>query len=92
MNDNKETVLKVTDFGLSKFVGEQSLMKTLCGTPTYLAPEILTSMGMGGYTKVGLWLGIISQGPGCRGCLTKLLIDFSFTSLISVSNFIYPID
>lgn len=61
MNDDKETILKVTDFGLSKFVGEQSLMKTLCGTPTYLAPEILTSMGMGGYTKaVDCWsLGVI---------------------------------
>ncbi|XP_071481598.1 serine/threonine-protein kinase Chk2-like [Diadema antillarum] len=61
MNDSKETVVKVTDFGLSKFVGEQSLMKTLCGTPTYLAPEILTSMGMGGYTKaVDCWsLGVI---------------------------------
>ncbi|XP_030831152.1 serine/threonine-protein kinase Chk2-like [Strongylocentrotus purpuratus] len=61
MSDDKETILKVTDFGLSKFVGEQSLMKTLCGTPTYLAPEILTSMGMGGYTKaVDCWsIGVI---------------------------------
>ena len=39
-SDNEETLIKVTDFGLSKFVGEQSLMKTLCGTPSYLAPEV----------------------------------------------------
>ena len=57
----EEAVIKVTDFGLSKFVGENSLMKTLCGTPTYLAPEILNNAGMGGYTKaVDCWsLGVI---------------------------------
>lgn len=52
MTGDNETILKVADFGLSKFVGEQSLMQTHCGTPFYLAPEILTSMSMGGYTKV----------------------------------------
>ena len=51
----------MTDFGLSKFVGENSLMKTLCGTPSYLAPEILLSAGTSGYSKaVDLWsLGVI---------------------------------
>ena len=36
-------------------------MKTLCGTPSYLAPEVLTSAGTGGYTKaVDCWsLGVI---------------------------------
>jgi hypothetical protein len=28
--------IKVSDFGLSKVVGEDQLMKTLCGTPQYL--------------------------------------------------------
>jgi serine/threonine-protein kinase Chk2 len=52
----EESVIKVTDFDLSQFVGENSLMKTLCGTPTYLAPEIITNAGMGGYTKaVDCW-------------------------------------
>ena len=31
-----DTNIKVTDFGLSKVVGEDQLMKTLCGTPQYL--------------------------------------------------------
>lgn len=59
--DEKETLIKVTDFGLSKFVGETSLMKTLCGTPSYLAPEVLESAGLGGYSKaVDCWsLGVI---------------------------------
>ena len=54
-------VVQITDFGLSKVVGEQSLMKTLCGTPSYLAPEVLVNCGTGGYSKaVDLWsLGVI---------------------------------
>lgn len=52
---------QITDFGLSKVVGEQSLMKTLCGTPSYLAPEVLLTCGTGGYSKaVDVWsLGVI---------------------------------
>jgi serine/threonine-protein kinase Chk2 len=59
---SEETLLKVTDFGLSRFVGENSLMKTLCGTPSYLAPEIFESVETaGGYDKaIDLWsLGVI---------------------------------
>ncbi|XP_046579376.1 serine/threonine-protein kinase Chk2-like [Haliotis rubra] len=60
-SDSNDTVIKVTDFGLSKFVDAGSLMKTFCGTPTYLAPEILITAGSGTYTKaIDAWsLGVI---------------------------------
>ena len=56
-----ETLIKITDFGLSKFVDGAALMKTFCGTPNYLAPEVLRSNGDGKYTnKVDNWsLGVI---------------------------------
>lgn len=56
-----ETLIKITDFGLSKFVDGAALMKTFCGTPNYLAPEVLRSKGDGKYThKVDNWsLGVI---------------------------------
>ncbi|CAG5133375.1 unnamed protein product [Candidula unifasciata] len=59
--DDLETLIKVTDFGLSKFVDAGSMMKTFCGTPTYLAPEILLTAGSGTYTKaIDCWsLGVI---------------------------------
>lgn len=51
-----DTLIKITDFGLSKFVDETSMLKTFCGTPNYLAPEIVGSKGEGAYTKaVDLW-------------------------------------
>ncbi|XP_011528142.1 serine/threonine-protein kinase Chk2 isoform X4 [Homo sapiens] len=53
--------VQITDFGHSKILGETSLMRTLCGTPTYLAPEVLVSVGTAGYNRaVDCWsLGVI---------------------------------
>ncbi|KAJ9599094.1 hypothetical protein L9F63_010431, partial [Diploptera punctata] len=60
-SDKDQTLVKVSDFGLSKFINSQSLLKTFCGTPLYVAPEILKTRGMGTYTeKVDIWsMGII---------------------------------
>ncbi|KAL7293565.1 hypothetical protein TKK_0013004 [Trichogramma kaykai] len=57
----EETIVKVSDFGLSKFVDSQTMMKTFCGTPMYVAPEILLTGGRGSYTsQVDVWsLGVI---------------------------------
>ncbi|XP_078336963.1 serine/threonine-protein kinase Chk2-like [Crassostrea virginica] len=59
--EDNETLIKVTDFGLSKVVDAGTMMKTFCGTPFYLAPEILLTVGMGSYTKaIDCWsLGVI---------------------------------
>jgi serine/threonine-protein kinase Chk2 len=60
-SDEEETLVKVTDFGLSKFIDGNTMLKTFCGTPNYLAPEILLSAGSGSYTKaIDCWsLGVI---------------------------------
>ncbi|XP_043282742.1 serine/threonine-protein kinase Chk2-like [Venturia canescens] len=54
-------LVKVTDFGLSKFVDEETMMRTFCGTPMYVAPEMLLTNGRGTYTnQVDVWsLGVI---------------------------------
>lgn len=57
-----ETLIKLTDFGLSKVLSSSSaMMKTLCGTKTYVAPEIILGGGSFEYTKqVDIWsLGVI---------------------------------
>ncbi|XP_057953289.1 CBL-interacting serine/threonine-protein kinase 11 [Malania oleifera] len=49
--------LKVSDFGLSAVsdqVRQDGLLHTLCGTPAYVAPEILTKKGYDG-AKADVW-------------------------------------
>lgn len=57
-----EDRIKISDFGLSRLVGNGSFLKTICGTPQYLAPEVLiqgnTDTGYG--FEVDLWsMGVI---------------------------------
>lgn len=37
--ETNETLIKITDFGLSRFINETSLMQTFCGTPNYLGKQ-----------------------------------------------------
>lgn len=45
---DRQGYIKITDFGLSRIknINEQTIT-TLCGTPEYLAPEILIKKGYG---------------------------------------------
>ncbi|KAL1925668.1 uncharacterized protein VTP21DRAFT_551 [Calcarisporiella thermophila] len=54
-------LLKVTDFGLAKVADHISKFQTACGTPTYLAPEIIKKDETSGYGKaVDIWsLGVV---------------------------------
>ncbi|XP_058104965.1 CBL-interacting protein kinase 9 isoform X2 [Magnolia sinica] len=50
-------VLKVSDFGLSAFspqIREDGLLHTACGTPNYVAPEVLNDKGYDG-TTADIW-------------------------------------
>ncbi|CAL5867761.1 uncharacterized protein PFLUO_LOCUS1981 [Penicillium psychrofluorescens] len=59
--DNKQMIAKLGDFGLAKIIGEDSFTTTLCGTPSYVAPEILRPGDHRRYTKgVDVWsLGVV---------------------------------
>jgi len=50
--------IKIADFGLSKFVTNGELLQTACGTPGYVAPEVLLLQGYG--KEVDMWsIGVI---------------------------------
>jgi len=56
---DNDTDIKLADFGLSKIVGQEVLMQTACGTPGYVAPEILQAKGYG--KEVDMWsVGVIT--------------------------------
>ena len=50
--------IKLTDFGLSKILSNEETATSICGTPEYLAPEIIKKLGHG--IDVDWW---------CLGCL-----------------------
>ena len=62
-NDDSNPLIKISDMGLSKLVDHTTFLQTFCGTPQYLAPEVLISRvrGDGSYGfEVDMWsLGVI---------------------------------
>lgn len=55
---DKSSLIKLTDFGLAKHIAKQPTMLTACGTPGYVAPEVLTGDPYG--PEVDLWsVGVI---------------------------------
>jgi serine/threonine protein kinase len=54
-----DTSVKLADFGLSRFFEDARAAATMCGTPTYLAPEMLSSEEYG--ASVDCWaIGVIT--------------------------------
>ena len=83
---DKNGHIKITDFGLSKILSkENEKTYTICGTPQYLAPEILSSEG---YDNAVDWWSL--------GCLMyKILIGidaFKFSKNQSLSPEMYEIE
>ncbi|KAM8864861.1 serine/threonine-protein kinase Chk2 [Synchiropus picturatus] len=54
-------LIKLTDFNQSRILDSSALMRTLCGTPSYLAPEVFTHAATTGYNSaVDSWsLGVV---------------------------------
>jgi len=44
-----QAIVKIADFGLARFFADNSELRTVCGSPLYVAPEIL-DIGMSSET------------------------------------------
>ena len=63
--DLSVATIKVSDFGLARFVSAESFANTTCGTPGYVAPEILDQRPYGkecDYWSIGVVLYILLCG------------------------------
>jgi len=59
LKSENDTEVMLSDFGLSKIIGADAMMQTACGTPYYVAPEVLSATGYG--QEVDLWsVGVIT--------------------------------
>lgn len=57
--EGKDMVIKIADFGLSKVFEGAAQLSTSCGTPDYVAPEVLTGENYG--EAVDIWsVGVIA--------------------------------
>lgn len=61
--EDKTNVIKIIDFGFATFTknreGEVQRLKVFCGTPSYMAPELIRKQGYQG-CKVDIWaLGVL---------------------------------
>jgi len=59
LTEDDESIIKISDFGLAKMLDSgNQMMSTVCGTPSYLAPEIINGEKYG--TQCDVWsLGVI---------------------------------
>ncbi|GMI02472.1 hypothetical protein TrVE_jg11965 [Triparma verrucosa] len=58
-DDTEEATLKLADFGLAKLLDNETMLHAQCGTPGYVAPEIVNNDLYG--VKVDMWsLGVIA--------------------------------
>ena len=79
---NEGMVAKLTDFGWSNYIQEEKERKTVCGTPIYLAPEIIKEQGHD--ERVDIWcIGVLLfelitgnvpfQGPDIEALKSNIL-------------------
>ncbi|KAF3063189.1 DNA damage response protein kinase DUN1 [Trichoderma lentiforme] len=99
--DEKNLVIKISDFGLAKIIGpgteKWEWVTTLCGTPSYVAPEILATDSK---RKYGFPVDIWSSGVVLYICLCGFPpfsdelyskeFPFTLTQQIKTGRFDYP--
>lgn len=94
---DKNLHVKLADFGLAKIIGEESFTTTLCGTPSYVAPEILEDSRHRRYTRaVDVWsLGVVLYiclcgFPPFSDELYSSENPYTLTQQIKMGRFDYP--
>lgn len=69
---DEDAPIKLTDFGLARVLSDKAILETACGTPGYVAPELLASAGYGVEVRLrsGWRLGrrsLASHAPASSG-------------------------
>ncbi|RZC67539.1 hypothetical protein C5167_011223 [Papaver somniferum] len=90
-----DAVIKISDFGLSRFIHPGENAETVCGSPLYMAPEILQFQRYD--EKIDMWsVGVIlfellnGYPPFCGRSNVQLIKNIKKCSDLPFSRFILP--
>lgn len=96
LKSKDDDIIKLSDFGLSRVMSSESFLKTMCGTPQYVAPEVLTNGGIdkSGYNLAcDLWsLGVIAYILLCGYPPFHEEKDVTLVDQILTADFDFPDD
>lgn len=66
VSPHEDTCIKLSDFGLAKVVDGETIAKTACGSPSYVAPEVLQRLPQGYNKAVDMWsVGVVTYAVCC---------------------------
>ncbi len=99
---DKNGYLKIIDFGISKELKDKDITYTICGTPHYLAPEVIIGKGYSyssdywsvGITMFEIFYGYVPFGQGANDAMAiyfeilnkKLVLPYE-PKFIDINNF-----
>lgn len=82
--------VKLCDFGVSKILKKDQVIKEQCGTPAYIAPEIISEEGYKGFA-VDVWsLGVLLYAMLCGTVPFKATNMKDLHTLINKGEFSFP--
>lgn len=89
MLDN-EGEIKICDFGVSRVINKNQRINEQCGTPAYIAPEIISDTGYEGFSA-DIWsLGVLLYAMICGTVPFKAQNMHDLHQIITSGQFSFP--
>lgn len=83
--------VKICDFGVSKIIDKACAINDQCGTPAYIAPEIITNEGYKGFYVDHWSLGVLLYAMLCGTVPFKASSMKDLHTLIHKAKYTYPV-
>ena len=82
--------IKICDFGVSRVIKKNQRITEQCGTPAYIAPEIISDIGYEGFTADTWSLGVLLYAMVCGTVPFKAQNMHDLHKIITNGSFAFP--